>query len=111
MTDPLFACRNLFFLGAYQSAISEASNLTGLSEAEKIERDVFVYRSYIELGTYEVRDGAPPPCKASPPELAQPTVPTSAVSPPTASGPCCSCTTCSWLCQRSRRHPLWHCKL
>ncbi|KAL4859580.1 Coatomer subunit epsilon-1 [Chlorella vulgaris] len=54
MTDPLFATRNSFYLGAYQSAISEASNLTGLSEAEKIERDVFVYRSYIELGTYEL---------------------------------------------------------
>jgi coatomer protein complex subunit epsilon len=50
--DPLFAVRNNFYLGAYQTAISEASQLTGLSEAEKIERDVFVYRSYIELGTY-----------------------------------------------------------
>lgn len=52
--DKLFAVRNNFYLGAFQSAISEASQLTGLTEAEKIERDVFVYRSYIELGTYEV---------------------------------------------------------
>jgi coatomer protein complex subunit epsilon len=64
MADPLFSCRNLFYLGAYQSAISEASNLTGLSEAEKIERDVFVYRSYIELGTYEVCDCTAEPCRA-----------------------------------------------
>jgi hypothetical protein len=55
--DKLFAVRNSFYLGAFQSAISEASQLTGLTEAEKIERDVFVYRSYIELGTYEVGGG------------------------------------------------------
>lgn len=55
MGDPLFGLRNSFHIGAFQTAISEASQLTGLSEAEKIERDVFVYRSYIELGSYEVR--------------------------------------------------------
>ena len=58
MSDKLFPVRNGFYLGAYQSAISEASQLTGLTEAEKVERDVFVYRSYIELGTYEVRVAA-----------------------------------------------------
>lgn len=56
MGDALFAVRNNFYLGAFQTAISEASQLTGLSEAEKIERDVFVYRSYIELGSHEVGD-------------------------------------------------------
>lgn len=62
MGDALFAVRNNFYLGAFQTAISEASQLTGLSEAEKIERDVFVYRSYIELGSHEVGnspDGGP----------------------------------------------------
>lgn len=54
MGDALFAVRNNFYLGAFQTAISEASQLTGLSEAEKIERDVFVYRSYIELGSHEL---------------------------------------------------------
>ena len=55
MTDALFSVRNNYFIGAFQKAVSEASQLTGLSEHEKIERDVFVYRSYIELGSYEVR--------------------------------------------------------
>lgn len=54
MGDPLFAVRNSFWLGAYQTAISEASQITGLSEAQKIQRDFYVYRSYIELGTYEL---------------------------------------------------------
>lgn len=52
--DKLFPLKNAFYLGAYQTAISEASQLTGLSEAEKIERDVYVYRSYIELGSREL---------------------------------------------------------
>jgi coatomer subunit epsilon len=52
--DLLFAVRNNFYLGAYQHAISEASDLESLDEADKMERDIFVYRSYIELGSYEV---------------------------------------------------------
>ena len=52
--DLLFAVRNHFFLGAYQAAIAEAADLEGLSETEKVERDCYVYRSYIELGSYEV---------------------------------------------------------
>lgn len=55
MADVLFPVRNSFYLGAFQTTISEASHLTGLSEAEKVERDVFVYRAYIELGSYDVR--------------------------------------------------------
>lgn len=55
MGDVLFSVRNAFYLGAYQSVISEAAQLTGLTEAEKLERDVFVYRAYMELGSYEVR--------------------------------------------------------
>ena len=52
--DLLFAVRNHFYLGAYQAAIAEAADLEGLSETEKVERDCYVYRSYIELGSYEV---------------------------------------------------------
>lgn len=59
--DLLFAVRNNFYLGAFQHAISEASDLESLEDGEKLERDIFVYRSYIELGSYEVR-----PCPASP---------------------------------------------
>ena len=55
--DLLFSLRNHFYLGAYQAAIAEASDLEGLSELEKFERDSFVYRSYIELGSYEVCEG------------------------------------------------------
>ena len=53
-TDLLFSVRNSFYLGAYQAAIAEAADLDTLSEGQKDERDVFVYRSYIELGSYEV---------------------------------------------------------
>lgn len=52
--DLLFPVRNHFYLGAYQAAIAEASDLEGLADAEKVERDCYVYRSYIELGSYEV---------------------------------------------------------
>lgn len=51
--DVLFTLRNNFYLGAYQAAIAEAADLERLSEADSIERDCFVYRSYIELGSYE----------------------------------------------------------
>ena len=54
--DLLFAVRNHFYLGAYQAAIAEASDLEGLSEVDKVERDCYVYRSYIELGSFEVRN-------------------------------------------------------
>jgi hypothetical protein len=50
----MFPVRNSFYLGAYQAAIAEAADLDTLSDKEKIERDVFVYRAYIELGSYEV---------------------------------------------------------
>ena len=53
--DLLFAVRNNYYLGAYQHAISEASDLESLDDADKLERDIFVYRSYIELGSYEVQ--------------------------------------------------------
>ena len=52
--DLLFALRNNFCLGAYQAAINEASDLTGLSVNEAVERDFYVHRSYIELGSLEV---------------------------------------------------------
>ena len=58
--DLLFTVRNAFYLGAFQSAIAEASDLEGLSDQEKVERDCYVYRSYIELGSYEVRGAYPP---------------------------------------------------
>lgn len=53
--DLLFAVRNSFYVGAYQAAINEASDLTeGLSPIEEQERDCLVYRSYIGLGQYDI---------------------------------------------------------
>jgi len=52
--DILFAVKNNFYLGAYNNAINEASDLEGLSEAEQLEKDAFVYRSYIGLGSYDL---------------------------------------------------------
>ena len=54
MGDVLFPVRNLFYLGAYQSAINEAQDLTSLSELDAVTRDVFVYRSYVALGSSQV---------------------------------------------------------
>lgn len=55
MADLLFAVRNNFYLGAFQAAINEASDLTdGLSEQEVQERDCLVYRSYIGMGQYDI---------------------------------------------------------
>lgn len=53
-SDTLFTVRNDFYIGAYQAAIAEAADLDTLSAWEKLQRDVFVYRSYIELGSYDV---------------------------------------------------------
>jgi hypothetical protein len=65
--DILFAVRNNYYLGAYQNAINEASDLEGLADQEQIELNSFVYRSYIALGSYEVqcRSRSAPPCAPS----------------------------------------------
>ena len=57
MADPdrLFGLRTHFYLGGYQVVLAEATKLDGLSEAESVERDCYVYRSYIEIGSYEVK--------------------------------------------------------
>ncbi|KAG2443349.1 hypothetical protein HXX76_001711 [Chlamydomonas incerta] len=63
MADLLFNVRNSFYLGAYNTVINEAADLDNLNEVDSIERDCFVYRSYIALGSYdlvisEIRDSA-----------------------------------------------------
>jgi hypothetical protein len=55
MGDPLFTVRNHFYLGAYNSVLNEAPDLDNLGDLEQVDRDVFVYRSYIAMGSYEVR--------------------------------------------------------
>ena len=54
--DLLYALRNNFHLGAYQAAVGEAQDLQhdDLGGAETVERDIFLYRAYIELGQPQV---------------------------------------------------------
>lgn len=54
MADPLFNIRNNFHLGGYQTVVNEAFYVEDLSDAELVERDTYVYRSYIAQGTYEL---------------------------------------------------------
>lgn len=52
--DDLFTLRNHFWLGSYQQAIAEASGLGRLSDTLRMERDEFIYRSYIALGQHSI---------------------------------------------------------
>ena len=61
----MFPVVNSFYLGAYQTCINEGADLLGLSEKESLERDCFVYRSYIALGSYQVRSYADRFCTVS----------------------------------------------
>mmetsp|Transcript_10519 Transcript_10519/g.27327 ORF Transcript_10519/g.27327 Transcript_10519/m.27327 type:complete len:295 (-) Transcript_10519:2-886(-) len=55
MGDDLFSVKNEFFLGNYQGAINEAqSSDLVLGPADEKERDIIVYRCYIELGQSDV---------------------------------------------------------
>ena len=49
-TDPdeLYTLRNLFWLGSFQQAINEGGRLNRLTDELKVERDEFVYRSYVD---------------------------------------------------------------
>ena len=63
--DELFSLKNLFNLGCYQQAISEAISAHPSSDESNIEAKFFMYRAYIEQGQYrlvldEVRADAPP---------------------------------------------------
>lgn len=58
MADVLFAVRNNYYLGAYQAAVNEAQDIDSLSDLDQVERDVFIHRSYIALGSQKVRNHA-----------------------------------------------------
>jgi len=67
--DILFELRNYFLLGNYQAAINEGNHVNPRSDKDKLERDTYVYRSYIAQGNYrivldEVGDSAPPALQA-----------------------------------------------
>ena len=53
--DPIFPVATNFYIGSFQTAISEASHLTGLSEEQKLQREIFTQRAYLEIGSYDVR--------------------------------------------------------
>ena len=52
--DDLYTLRNHYWLGSYQLAIAEGSGLGRLPEALRVERDEFIYRSYLALGQYSI---------------------------------------------------------
>jgi len=49
-SDDLFEVRNAFYIGNYQHCINEASKIRG----KCLEKDLFVYRSYIALQKYRI---------------------------------------------------------
>ena len=53
--DLLWTTRNSFYVGAFQAAVADAADLEGLDDATALERDAFVFRCYVELGSHEVR--------------------------------------------------------
>eukprot|EP01103_Thecamoeba_quadrilineata_P012714 TRINITY_DN3342_c0_g1_i1.p1 TRINITY_DN3342_c0_g1~~TRINITY_DN3342_c0_g1_i1.p1 ORF type:complete len:309 (-),score=56.17 TRINITY_DN3342_c0_g1_i1:102-1001(-) len=68
--DELFEIKNNFYLGNYQAAINAATSLFSISDPSLvIERDCYLYRSYIAIGSYntvldEVKDNSPTPLQA-----------------------------------------------
>jgi len=62
--DELFTLRTLFWLGNFQSAITEGSGLTKLKPDLASERDEYVYRCYLSQGQNhiilsEIKDNSP----------------------------------------------------
>lgn len=52
--DELYTLRNLFWLGNFQLAINEGGGLNRLPQHLVVERDEFIYRSYLALGQFHV---------------------------------------------------------
>ncbi|XP_018905248.2 coatomer subunit epsilon [Bemisia tabaci] len=52
--DELFSIRNDFFIGNYQQCINEATKLQPSKPELQVERDVFLYRSYIAQKKYRI---------------------------------------------------------
>jgi tetratricopeptide (TPR) repeat protein len=63
-SSDLFELKNYFLLGNYQAAINFGSSISPSSEAQKLERDTYLYRCYIARGDYnivlnEIKNSAP----------------------------------------------------
>ncbi|CAH4021058.1 coatomer subunit epsilon [Pieris brassicae] len=52
--DKLFHVKNAFYVGNYQQAINDAQHVIGSSPLVTLERDAFLYRSYIAQGNYRI---------------------------------------------------------
>lgn len=52
--DVLFDARNNFHLGHFQNAINDANNARVTTDAARAERDVLMYRAYVEQGNSTV---------------------------------------------------------
>ncbi|KAI8434466.1 hypothetical protein MSG28_012485 [Choristoneura fumiferana] len=52
--DELFDVKNAFYVGNYQQAINEAQNVSPSSPLVALQRDTFLYRSYISQGNYRI---------------------------------------------------------
>jgi len=50
----LFELKNYFLLGNYQASINEGFALNSVEDNDKVERDVYVYRSYIAQGRHKL---------------------------------------------------------
>jgi coatomer protein complex subunit epsilon len=65
--DHLFGLRNSFYIGAYHAAITSSQSLPAhaLSPDDLVERDALLYRSYIAIGSHQVR-ACPPAVPRTP---------------------------------------------
>ncbi|CAH2229640.1 jg4870 [Pararge aegeria aegeria] len=52
--DELFDVKNSFYVGNYQQAINEAQNVKPSTPLIALQRDSFLYRSYIAQGNYRI---------------------------------------------------------
>jgi hypothetical protein len=68
-SNDFFELKNYFLLGNYQAAINYGSSISPANDAQKIERDTYLYRCYIARGDYdivlsEIKNSAPDPLQA-----------------------------------------------
>ncbi|XP_053611857.1 coatomer subunit epsilon [Plodia interpunctella] len=52
--DELFDVKNAFYVGNYQQAINEALSVNASTPLVSLQRDAFLYRSYIAQGNYRI---------------------------------------------------------
>ncbi|XP_041980647.1 coatomer subunit epsilon [Aricia agestis] len=52
--DELFEIKNAFYVGNYQQAINEAQNLNPSTPLLALQRDAYLYRSYIAQGSFRI---------------------------------------------------------